>query len=155
MGHPRQSGISARLFKPTRRKCRLSSVTRDNQPPSDGNKVEIGGSNPIRLQIRVSRGLGRVEGVAVKDGKPFPGAMVVLVPEDLEHHLSFVRRDQSDGDGTFLLGNAAPGKYKVVAIRNGWDMEWSNPAVLKPYLKAAEPLQVNANQKYSVTVKVQ
>ncbi len=81
--------------------------------------------------------------------------MVVLVPEDLEHHLSFVRRDQSDGDGTFLLGNAAPGKYKVVAIRNGWDMEWSNPAVLKPYLKAAEPLQVNANQKYSVTVKVQ
>jgi hypothetical protein len=131
------------------------SVTRDNLPPVAGNKIEIGGSNPVRLQIRLSRGLGRVEGVAVKDGKPCPGVMVVLVPDDLDHHLSFARRDQSDGDGTFLLDRAVPGRYKVVAIQNGWDLEWSNPAVLKPYLKTAEPFEISANQKYTIKVPVQ
>jgi len=60
-----------------------------------------------------------------------------------------------DADGTFVLRSAAPGKYKIVALRNGWDMEWSNPAVLKPYLKTAESLEIAANQKYVVKVAVQ
>ena len=130
------------------------SVARDNLPPVAGNKIEISGPAAVHLQIRLAKGLGRIEGVAVKDGKPFPGAMVVLVPDDLEHHLSFARRDQSDGDGTFLLDRAVPGKYKVVAIQNGWDLEWSNPAVLKPYLKTADSLEVLAGRKYKISVPV-
>ncbi len=133
----------------------VGSVARDSLPPVDGNKIELTGSGPTQLVIRMARGLARVEGVVLKEGKPFPGAMVVLVPEDFEHHPSRVRRDQSDSDGTFLLGSAAPGKYKVVAIQNGWSMEWSNPAVLKPYLKAAEWFELTAHQKYTVKVTVQ
>jgi carboxypeptidase family protein len=133
----------------------VSSVARDQLPAAEGNRVEINGSGPVQLDIKLSSGVGRVEGVAVKDGKAFPGAMIVLVPEDFEHHLSFVRRDQSDGDGTFVLPRAAPGKYKVVAMQNGWDIEWSNPAVLRPYLKKAESIEVMTNQKYFVKVTVQ
>ena len=43
------------------------------------------------------------------------------------------RRDQSDSDGTFTLANILPGKYVLMAIENGWDLEWMNPSVLKPY----------------------
>jgi hypothetical protein len=133
----------------------VSSITRDKLPAVDGNRVEINGSGPVQLEIKLSRGAGRIEGVAVKDGKAFPGAMIVLVPEDFERHLSFVRRDQSDGDGSFVLPRAAPGKYKVVAMQNGWDIEWANPAVLKPFLKKAESIEVMTNQKYFVKVTVQ
>jgi len=133
----------------------VSSITRDTLPAIDGNRIEITGSGAVQLDIKLSRGLGRVEGSAQKDGKPFPGAMILLVPDDFQHHPSLVRRDQSDADGTFVLRSAAPGKYKIVALRNGWDMEWSNPAVLKPYLKTAESLEIAANQKYVVKVAVQ
>jgi hypothetical protein len=81
--------------------------------------------------------------------------MILLVPEDYEHDALSVRRDQSDSDGTFVLRDAAPGKYRVVAIQNGWDLEWSNPSVLKPYLKQSESVQVAANQKYQVKIAVQ
>jgi hypothetical protein len=34
------------------------------------------------------------------------------------------RRDQSDLDGTFSLHGVIPGTYTVVAIDNGWDLDW-------------------------------
>jgi len=66
-----------------------------------------------------------------------------------------VRRDQSDSDGTFTLAGAIPGKYTVVAIENGWDLEWLNPDVIKPYLGQGTPLEVMPNGKYEVKVNLQ
>jgi len=133
----------------------VGSVTRDALPPVEGNRIELDGSGPTQLTVKMARGLGGVEGLAVKNGKPFPGAMIVLVPDDIGRKASLVRRDQSDSDGTFLLARALPGRYKIVAIENGWTMEWSNPEVIKPYLKAAEPIEITAHQKSTVTVTVQ
>jgi hypothetical protein len=81
--------------------------------------------------------------------------MVVLVPQDPEHNRDLFRRDQTDSDGSFNLVNILPGKYAVVAIENGWDLEWSNPGVLQKYLAASEPVQVTANAKLELKVKVQ
>jgi hypothetical protein len=51
--------------------------------------------------------------------------------------LALFRRDQSDTDGTFSLRDVLPGRYKIVAIENGWDLEWGNTEILKTHLSHA------------------
>jgi hypothetical protein len=65
------------------------------------------------------------------------------------------RRDQSDSDGSFNLAGIVPGKYTVVAIENGWDLEWSNPAVLQKYLAGGHAVQIGANANLDVKLNVQ
>ena len=122
---------------------------------SSGHTITIKGSAPVKLAVMLTQGVGRLEGTAQRDGKPFAGAMIVLVPEDPASNMPLFRRDQSDSDGTFTLASVLPGKYTVVAIENGWDLEWANPTVLKPYLAAGEIVNVSANGRYQVKVKVQ
>jgi hypothetical protein len=120
-----------------------------------GQDVEISGGGPIHLVVQASQKLGRVEGTALRAGKPEGGAMVVLVPSDPVKDGELIRRDQSDSDGTFTLPSVLPGRYTVVAIANGWELEWMSPAVLKPYLKDGETVNVTAGGKPKVQVKVQ
>jgi len=120
-----------------------------------GRSLEIAGAQDVRLNIVLSEGTGRVTGVALKDGKPMDGVMIVLVPDVPEHNLVLFRRDQSDSDGTFALAGVHPGKYTVVAIEDGWELEWLTPGVLERYLAGGEPVRVTANAKIEVKVKVQ
>jgi len=80
--------------------------------------------------------------------------MIVLVPQDPRNNLPLFRRDQSDSDGTFTLSNVVPGQYSVLAIANGWDLEWANPNVLQPYLKSSQTIQVPTGGKLDVNVQV-
>jgi hypothetical protein len=48
-----------------------------------------------------------------------------------------------------------PGKYFLVAIRDGWDLDWRNPQVLKPYLDNPQILQLAPADAKTVTVDVQ
>jgi len=93
-----------------------------------------------------------VQGTAKSAGKGFSGAMVVLVPKHPEGNHELFRRDQSDLDGTFVLHNVLPGAYTVVAIENGWDLDWSQPDVIASYAKHGVPLQVvdKANQNLTL-----
>jgi protocatechuate 3,4-dioxygenase beta subunit len=93
--------------------------------------------------------------VLSSDGKPFAGAMVLLAPDNLGNNTVLIRRDQSDSDGTFTLPNVVPGHYSLLAIRNGWGLEWMNPAVLKPYLAGGEQVLVQKNGNYNLKVRVQ
>jgi Carboxypeptidase regulatory-like domain len=120
-----------------------------------GRSIEIGAPGLIGLAIEMSRGVGRIEGTALRDDKPAPGVMVLLVPLDLEHNPSLVRRDQSDSDGTFNLRFVAPGAYTVLALNNGWDIEWAKPEVLKPYLQRGQTIEVVAGKKSQVRVAAQ
>jgi hypothetical protein len=118
-----------------------------------GQSVQIGASD-VRLTVVVAKSSGRLEGIALKDGKPLAGAMVVLVPEDMERPLLY-RRDQSDSDGSFAMSSVTPGRYTLLAIDNGWELEWSKPVVLKQYLGSGETVQVALDGKYQVNVTVQ
>src|SRR5713226_3078882 len=122
---------------------------------ASGRNLEITGGQDVRLKIVLSEGTGRITGFALKDGKPVDGVMIVLVPEAPEHNLVLFRRDQSDSDGSFQLPGVHPGKYTVVAIENGWELEWLTPGVLEKYLGGGEAVQVKANAKMDVKVKVQ
>lgn len=121
-----------------------------------GRHLEIRGSDSIRLAIVAGQGVGRVNGTAVSaEGKPLAGAMILLAPDDLANNSILIRRDQSDSDGTFTLPNVVPGHYTLLAIRNGWGLEWMSPLVLKPYLAAGEQVLVQKNGSYNLKVQVQ
>ncbi len=81
--------------------------------------------------------------------------MIVLAPLDLKSNPALFRRDQSDSDGTFTLNAVVPGRYTLMAIEDGWDLEWADPAVLQKYISGGESVQIAPNQKTDVSVKVQ
>jgi hypothetical protein len=97
--------------------------------------------------------------VVRKDGKGVAGVMVVLVPRDPVAMLYQFRRDQTDSDGSFSLREVAPGSYTVVAIEDGWKLEWARPEVIDRYLAGGVAVTVtNQSAKrlqLSVPVAVQ
>jgi hypothetical protein len=120
-----------------------------------GRTLTISSGQDVRLAVRLSQGVSQVEGIALHDGKPVAGAMIVLVPRDPEDNIVLFRRDQSDSDGTFTLPSVSLGPCTVVGIADGWNLEWSNPAVLAKYLPAGTKLQIEPNQKFKIELKVQ
>jgi hypothetical protein len=122
---------------------------------ASGRDITISGAGDVRLNITMGRGVGQVTGVAKVDGKPTADVMVLLVPETGQNLEEDYRLDQSDSDGTFALGGILPGRYSLVAIEDGWDLEWTNGTVLKPYLTKGQTLQISANDQKKVVVEVQ
>lgn len=107
-----------------------------------GRDVTITAGSTPSISVTALVGSMVVEGVAKRAGKRFSGAMVVLVPKDVEGNRDMFRRDQSDLDGTFSLQDVAPGSYTLVAIENGWDLDWSQPGVIAVYAKHGRGIQV-------------
>jgi Carboxypeptidase regulatory-like domain len=105
---------------------------------------------PLEVTLTLGEHLGRVEGFAKKDGKGLGGTMVVLVPADQRQLESLARRDQSDSDGSFLLRDVVPGRYTVVAIEDGWKLNWSQPGVLARYLPGGTAVTVHDNSETAV-----
>jgi hypothetical protein len=120
-----------------------------------GHSVQLAPASTVKLNIAMAKGLGNIDGIVLRDNKPVAEAMVVLVPQEPGRNLARFRRDQSDSDGTFTLQSIVPGNYTVVAIDNGWDLEWSNPEVLKPFLASGATVQVEPDGKYRMKVKAQ
>jgi hypothetical protein len=120
-----------------------------------GHTLQLAGGESVRLSVLLTNGLGRIDGTVMDGDKPVSEAMVVLVPQDLEHNLTLVRRDQSDSDGTFTLREVVPGRYTVIAVENGWGLRWADPTVLKPFLAHGETANINGGSRYSVKVCLQ
>src|SRR5579859_1253007 len=117
--------------------------------------LTISPASSVKLTIHALQANATVSGVALKNGRPFAGAMLVLVPEDSTQSAALFHRDQSDSDGTFTMSPILPGRYTLLAIENGWDLEWSKLSVLFPYLAAGVPLEVKSAASVSINVKVQ
>ena len=81
--------------------------------------------------------------------------MVLLVPESGENIEDDSRMDQSDSDGTFAIGAILPGKYRLMAIEDGWDLEWFNPTVLNPFRENAQIFEIMPDGSTKATVNVQ
>ena len=122
-----------------------------NGTKATGRKIEISSGGDLRLVLTLARGVnGRVKGIVERGGKPAPGMMVVLVPEDLRE-LADYRRDQSDSDGSFSLIPVPPGKYTVVALKD-WDLEWAKPEVMQGYLAGGTLVEVAGGEEREIKV---
>ena len=117
-----------------------------------GHVLEVRAGSAPRLEIIASRGLGQIDGVAKRGDQPAGGVVVLLVSDE---NLILFRRDQSDSDGTFTLRTIVPGRYHLLAVERGWELEWANRNVLDAFLKKSIPIEVHANDKLTGTVEVQ
>ncbi len=119
----------------------ITQISAEGATVSGHSLTVTAGSSPS-VSLTLVSGSSNIEGTAKRTGQPFAGAMVVLVPKNPELNRDLFRRDQSDLDGTFSLRNVAPGSYTVLAIENGWDLDWSQPAVIAAYLKHGRTIEV-------------
>jgi hypothetical protein len=120
-----------------------------------GRLLQVKAGDAPRLEIVAGTGYGKIEGLAERAGHPTSGVMILLAPEDAKDNQILFRRDQSDSDGTFFLPNIIPGRYRLLAIDEGWDLNWADPNVLAAYLKKSIPVQVRAHDKLKQMVEVQ
>jgi len=107
-----------------------------------GHALNVPPGASLTVSLSLVGGSVTVEGFAKRAGKAVSGAMIVLVPKNPEANRDRLRRDESDSDGSFTLQGVIPGSYTVVAIENGWDLDWAQPAVLAAYLKRGQTLEL-------------
>ena len=110
----------------------------------DGRLLKVG-TAPITLTATLVEGTASVSGFAKVNGKAVAGAMVVLVPAHPNADRTLFRRDQSDTDGSFNLKRAIPGEYTLVAIQDGWTLDWARAEVIAHYLPHGQKITVPAN----------
>lgn len=115
--------------------------TTSGRQVSPGNEIAVA-DQPLNLAVAVSRAQTRIQGFARMDGNPICGAMVLLAPREPGAYLSLVRRDQSDSDGSFSLHDVAPGQYTLVAIEDGWKLDWQRRDAIARYLAGGVQLTV-------------
>jgi hypothetical protein len=120
-----------------------------------GREITVVGGNDVDLTVTLGQGLGRVMGTVQLDGKPAAAVLVLLVPESGQGIEEDSRMDESDSDGTFSLGGIFPGDYVLMAINDGWDLEWAKPGALRSYLLAGQKMSIAPNQSVRVTVSAQ
>jgi hypothetical protein len=128
----------------------IAHISADGAEVSGHTLNVTAGSSPS-VTLTLVAGSADVEGIVTRAGKGFAGAMVVLVPKDPEVNHDLFRRDQSDLDGTFLLRGVTAGSYTILAIENGWDLDWSQPNVIGAYAKRGRAIQVG-NQTAPIKV---
>jgi carboxypeptidase family protein len=117
-----------------------------------GHSLILSPGASASLSLTPTLGGAEVQGTAKREGKGFPGAMIVLVPKNPAGNRDLFRRDQSDLDGTFVFHQVVPGSYNVVAIENGWDLDWSLPEIIAAYAKRGVPLQVTEKADQNLTL---
>ena len=115
-----------------------------------GNILNVAAGSSPKVTLTIVGSEATVEGFAKRNGKAAPGAMVVLVPKDPESNRRLFRRDQSDFDGSFSLQGVIPGTYTIVAITDGWDLDWSSPGVIAHYCQRGKAVTVGGLGKSSV-----
>ena len=120
----------------------------------NGQTLIISGGS-VQLAVTATHVLARIYGMVLRDDKPYPGAMVLLVPSNPASNLTLFRRDQSDSDGTFSLREVLPGTYTAIALENAWELDWASPATLQPYLKNGTPIDVTGEGKLNIKVQLQ
>jgi hypothetical protein len=116
-------------------------------------ELEVREGSQIQISMTAGRA-GDFAGVVTKDGQPFGGAMVLLIPQDFSHGAA-IPRDQSDSDGTFKMASVAPGAYTLLAIEEPGELEYHDPAAIAPYLKQGRTLQLPLAPDTQTKVEVQ
>ena len=105
--------------------------------------LPAGGSS---LTLHLAEGRATLTGFATLKGKPSVGSVVMLVPATLGETgaLQIVRRDQSNSDGSFNIAQIVPGQYILIAVENGWEINWADAGTLRRYLTGGIPVDLAA-----------
>jgi 5-hydroxyisourate hydrolase-like protein (transthyretin family) len=122
-----------------------------------GHMLTVAGE-PVTLTAVVAEGAATVNGFARLDGKPASGVFLELIPKSVAAGRAALQVNQSDSDGSFNFLRVLPGEYTLLAIQEGWMLDWTNRETMTPYLpkglKIVVPPHSNeVNLKDSVEVQ--
>ncbi|MGH9608120.1 MAG: SpaA isopeptide-forming pilin-related protein [Bryobacteraceae bacterium] len=106
-----------------------------------------------QLTLVAARAESHVDGIALKDGKPFAGTMILLLPLDGKTD-PYVGRDESDSDGTFSVLHVPNGRYELLAIDDGSDLAYRDPSVMVRYRIGGQMVNVPVAKGHKLKVKV-
>ena len=88
-----------------------------------------------------------VTGTVTLNGVPAAGVLILLVPSGADASSRVLRTDQSDTAGGIYLPNVSPGSYALLAVANGWQIDCSDPSVLRHYLPLALAVELLPGSK--------
>jgi hypothetical protein len=147
---------------------RYAVLTHTSQPPQytigkmviegkemEGHDIAVGEGATMEIDATVMAAIVSVEGVVHrKDGKTAGGAMVALVPKGMDPrtHPERIRWDQTDLDGSFMVGGILPGKYTLIAVQDAWGTAWLKDGVLEKYLAHGQELTIGELMTAPVTL---
>jgi Carboxypeptidase regulatory-like domain len=112
---------------------------------SHGTRITVA-AEPVLIAATLARGVTTLTGYVKQSGKGIGGMMILLVPRDPNAGAELYRRDQSDSDGSFTMNRVVPGDYTLVAIDNGWTLDWARHEVVAPYLARGIRLRVTGQK---------
>jgi 5-hydroxyisourate hydrolase-like protein (transthyretin family) len=118
----------------------------------EGHTLKVG-SQPATLAATLVEGSATISGFAKNNGKPASGVMILLVPSHQKFNRELFRRDQSNSDGSFELRQVVPGSYTLVAIEDGWALDWARPEAIAHYLTKGQAVTIPSGSR-SVPLKV-
>ena len=133
----------------------LTGITAQSAQATGRFVTVPGGSSTLTLHI--ADGRSTLTGIAMMQGKPSVGAMVLLIPATLgePNSLNIIRRDQTNTDGSFELNDVLPGKYILLAIDHGWRINWKDPLTLRGYMMHGIPVDLAATPRIKETIETQ
>ncbi len=111
-----------------------------------GHVLKVG-NQPVKLAIVAAEAKATVNGIATRHGSPVSGVFIVMVPANPRSVSEQLQTNQSDSDGSFNFLRVAPGAYVVVAIEEGWKLDWARPEAIAPYLEKGVRVTVPADPR--------
>jgi len=128
----------------------LRTVKLNGQIIDPGN---VSFSPGAKLEIQLGKTSAELKGVVLgADETPFAGATVVLIPQS--GRAALYRTAISDQEGTFLIKNIAPGRYKALAWEDLEPEAYRDPEVVKPVEDRAVHVALEENGRSEVKLNV-
>jgi Carboxypeptidase regulatory-like domain len=103
------------------------------------------GNDPVVVSITAAESQTTLSGFAKLNGKPASGVFILLVPADPGAGHEDWSANQCDSDGSFDFPQTVPGNYTLVAIEEGWTLDWANREAIAPYLARGLKITVPPN----------
>ena len=111
---------------------------------AQGRTIEIG-NTAAKLSITTVLANASVLGKVRSGSKPAGDIFLLMVPASAAAGRDAWRSNQSDSDGSFEFRNVAPGHYILVAIEEGWNLNWEGPGVIDPYLERGVSVSIKSS----------
>jgi len=115
--------------------------------------LDLGGSTPGKLEIKLRLGGAQVEGVVKgADDNPISGVTVALIP-DTRRYLLY-QSTFTDQKGGFRFTGVTPGDYKILSWEDVEPNAFQDPEFVKPFEGRAEAVSLKENDHKGVSLKV-
>jgi len=120
-----------------------TDLLKENLVVAPGSEAE-----PIELVLRDDP--ASLSGTVRHDGKAAPGR-VVLLPENAPRQAAVV---SADAGGTFSFQELAPGRYFLLALGNGTEIDLQDEGTLRRIQSQGEAVELQADGRASVELEL-